>query len=213
MPGSLSPFQLEVLHGFFEKEGGFFLTGGGALVGFHLHHRHTDDLDLFTTSADAFERGKHVLAALASDLGAELQARVESAGFRRYALRRGADLVVVDTVLDRTPQVVADKPLVDGIAVDPPSEILVNKLAALVGRAEERDIIDVYELEKSGLRVDDALAPALRKDGGATPANLAWLLSQITIPDDAKLAGDVPPRELARYIDDLVARLRRLARP
>jgi len=44
----LSPLQIDVLREFFTREQRFVLTGGGALVGFHLQHRSSDDLDLFT---------------------------------------------------------------------------------------------------------------------------------------------------------------------
>ncbi len=33
---------------FFAREQVFFLSGGGALAGFHLRHRMTNDLDFFT---------------------------------------------------------------------------------------------------------------------------------------------------------------------
>lgn len=45
---ALTKLQSEVLRRFFERRRDFFLTGGGALVGFHLRHRVTHDLDLFT---------------------------------------------------------------------------------------------------------------------------------------------------------------------
>ena len=51
--GRLSALQDAVLEAFFATERGFFLSGGGALVGFHLQHRETTDLDLFTSSAEA----------------------------------------------------------------------------------------------------------------------------------------------------------------
>lgn len=44
----LTPLQREILERFFARQSGFFLTGGGALAGFHLGHRETHDLDLFT---------------------------------------------------------------------------------------------------------------------------------------------------------------------
>src|SRR5689334_5959864 len=135
----LAPLQLEVLRAFFAREREFFLTGGGALAGFHLHHRTTDDLDLFTTSEPAFERSRHVLFAVAATLSATLEIKQDAPGFRRYALSRGSDVVITDTVLERTPQLVKEKPELDGVLVDPPIEILANKLTALVGRAEERD--------------------------------------------------------------------------
>ena len=46
----------------------------------------------------------------------------------------------------------ADKSLHGKIRVDPPDEILVNKLTTLVGRAEERDLVDVYFLERAGFQ-------------------------------------------------------------
>jgi len=210
---SLAPLQREVLGAFFAREHGFFLTGGAALAGFHLGHRTTDDLDLFTTTPEAFERSRFVMAEVAAALGVALDVRQDAPAFRRYALSRGDDLVVVDTVLERVPQIVPKKPVIDGIAVDPPFEILANKLTALAGRSEGRDLVDVCALEKAGFRVEDALPHALAKDGGATPATLAWLLSEIDIPDGAALPGGMDARELKRYVADLVGRLRRAARP
>jgi hypothetical protein len=57
--------QDALLEAFFATERGFFLSGGGALVGFHLQHRETTDLDLFTSSAEAFERVRFSLPHLA----------------------------------------------------------------------------------------------------------------------------------------------------
>lgn len=209
----LSPFQLAVLRGFFERERGFHLTGGAALAGFHLGHRRTDDLDLFTADPSAFERGRFVLADLAASLGASLEIRQDAPGFLRAALIRGDEGLVVDVVRDVSAQTAPLKEEHDGIRVDPPAEILANKLTAIVGRAEERDLVDVLCLERAGLRVEDALATALAKDGGCTPATLAWLLSQVTIPDGIELPAGVSPAELRAFVSELVVRLRRLALP
>src|ERR1044071_3340373 len=52
----LTALQREVLDAFFQRERGFFLTRGAAIVGFYLGHRTTDDLDLFTSQPAAFEQ-------------------------------------------------------------------------------------------------------------------------------------------------------------
>lgn len=210
---SLSAVQARILAATFERERGFFLTGGGALVGYHLHHRTTDDLDLFTLDDAAFERGPHVVAAVASALGGSVEVMQDAPGFRRYALSLGSETVVVDLVRERVPQACAEKEVHDGIIVDPPREILANKLCAISGRMEERDLVDVMALERAGYPVEGALASALAKDGGCTPANLAWLISEIRIPDDARLPGGVPGHELKEYLAALVVRLRRAAMP
>lgn len=55
MPASrLTALQAEVLGEFFRREQGFFLTGGAALAGFHLCHRETHDLDLFTLAGPSW---------------------------------------------------------------------------------------------------------------------------------------------------------------
>jgi hypothetical protein len=84
----LSPIQRDVLR-FFARERGFFLTGGAALAGFHLHHRPTTDLDLFTLDDASFERGRHVLGAAVAGLGASLDIRQDAPGFLRTAVTRG----------------------------------------------------------------------------------------------------------------------------
>lgn len=209
----LTDLQVAVLEAFFAREQGFWLTGGAALAGFHLGHRETDDLDLFTGSAEAFERGRPVIEDLAEALGLELRTVQNAPGFRRFAVLRGDEAVVVDLVLERATQLHPDKQALGGIRVDPPDEVFANKLAALVGRMEERDLVDVLLLERSGLRVEDLLGAAHDKDGGCTPATLAWLLSEVTIPDGVELPASVAPSELREWLDGLVRRLRKAAFP
>jgi len=209
----LSALQRDVLAEFFRRERGFFLTGGGALVGYHLHHRFTDDLDLFTLDAAAYERSLHVVPAVAEALGGRLEVRQDAPGYRRYALTKGAETLVVDVVRERVAQVRASKPEIDGVFVDPPEEILANKLTALVGRQEERDLVDVYFLEQRGYSVESALDAALAKDGGCTPATLAWLLSELVIADTTQLPGGLAAPALRTYVAELVKRLRRKAVP
>ena len=209
----LSELQRAALREFFARETGFFLTGGAALVGYYLHHRTTDDLDLFTTDPDAFERARRVLAAVSEALGTTFEVRVGAPDFVRAALTRPDDALVVDLVRERVKQVVPVKPVVDGVAIDPAEEILANKLTALVGRQEERDLVDVLRLEEAGYDLEVALGAALEKDGSCTPATLAWLLSQIQIPDGAALSGNTTAEELRAYVAKLVVRLRRLSVP
>jgi hypothetical protein len=197
----LSPLQRDVLEAFFERERAFRLTGGGALVGYHLRHRTTEDLDLFTRDPDAFARGKSVLADVATALGGTLHVRQDAPGFTRLVLERAGDGVVVDLVKD-VGAPTADPIEIGRIVVDPPAEILANKLTTIVGRAEERDLVDVMFLERAGYSIDSALPVALAKDGGCTPATLAWLLSEMTIPDGISLPAN-----------DLVDRLLVLAAP
>jgi outer membrane protein TolC len=60
---------------------------------------------------------------------------------------------------------------------------------------------------------ESALALASRKDGGLTPAQLAWVLSEIEIGDDADVPGGVSSAELRAFIAELQGRFARLAFP
>jgi predicted nucleotidyltransferase component of viral defense system len=209
----LSRLQREVLQRFFEHDRRWFLTGGGALAGFYLGHRVTDDLDLFTHDQEAFEARARTLQATATSLGAALSSLRESPSFGRYVLSRGDESVVVDLVREYVPSVFPQKRDVAGIRVDPLEEILANKLCAVLSRSEERDLVDLLFLERAGHRAEQGLAAAFAKDGGCTPAALAYLLSQIDVPDGVRLPAGVEPAELREFVRDLSGRLRRAAAP
>jgi hypothetical protein len=218
----LSPFQRQVLEAFFAQENRFFLSGGGALAGFHLGHRRTEDLDLFTIS-DALDDGDRALAVAAADLKATVHQIQTTADFRRRIIRRGEEAVVVDLVRDRAAQGPNAKVNFGAVRVDPPEEILANKLCTLLSRSELRDLVDVQALEKAGFRMEDALPLAQLKDAGLTPASLGWVLSQINLDrlPDGKVIVDGGPEtdampsraELQLFLADLSRRLLTLADP
>lgn len=209
---TLTPLQQTVLAEFFRREAGFFLTGGAALAGFHLGHRTTQDLDLFTPD-DRLDTAERVLAAIAADLGGAVEALTRAGDFRRWILRARNAAVVVDLVRDRVPALHREKPTVDGIRIDPADEILVNKLSALMSRSELRDLIDVRALEAAGFPVDTAMLEGTVKDASLTPAQLGWVLSQITIGESVRLPGGVSSSDVREYLAQLIARLGRMALP
>ncbi len=209
----LTPFQREVLAAFFERERRFYLTGGAALVGFHLHHRTTTDLDLFTVDAEAHAASAYLLADVAGALGGTATIQRHGPGYYRFLLETADDALIVDAVHERVVQLHPVKQDRGGILVDPPEEILANKLTTLLSRSEERDLVDVMTLERAGYALEPALAGACAKDGGCTPAQLAYVLSEVDVPDGVTLPGGVAPRELRLYLADLVKRLRAAALP
>jgi Nucleotidyl transferase AbiEii toxin, Type IV TA system len=210
--GRLTPLQTEILDAFFGLENRFFLTGGGALAGYHLRHRETHDLDLFTLSP-ALEDGVRSLRTTARELGASWQDLRTAPEFRRVLLSRGDDSVIVDLVIEHAEQLHPEKLTYGTVRVDTAEEIFANKLCALLGRSEIRDLVDARALEGLGLSLADALAGGQRKDGGLTAGQLAFVLSEIKIADDVGLPGGVAPLELRDYLRGLIDRLARLAHP
>lgn len=182
------------------------------MAGFYLGHRETHDLDLFTLTDD-IERGFHLIHETAAELGARVEPIQTSPDFRRFLVTRNEEAVVVDLIREYVFQISDEKPLLDGIRVDTPEEIMANKLCTLLSRSEIRDLIDIFELENAGFSLNDALLAASKKDSGLTPAQLAWVLSQIRLGDDAEMPTKISVRKLRNYLQNLIDRLRRLALP
>lgn len=208
----LSPLQRDVLREFFARERRFVLTGGGALVGFHLHHRTSDDLDLFAKPPVGIDEGRRALAAAAEALGGTVESLRAWPEFHRALVRRGEESVVVDLVVDRAPDVAPPETGPDGILLHSLREIAANKICALLGRAELRDLVDLREILSRGLDLQQVLADAERKDGGVSPATLAWLLDGVRIGPEADPPG-VTAADLERFRRELVLRLRRTSLP
>lgn len=204
--------QDDFLKAFFKRENSFFLSGGAALVGFYFGHRETHDLDLFTLENDV-EEGFRLVHEVANDLKAIVEPIQTAPDFRRLLLRRDDEAIVVDLVREYVFQISKEKPVINGIRVDSPEEILANKLCALLSRSEIRDLVDVRELENAGFSLENALQAAEKKDSGLTPAQLAWVLNQISLGEDAQLPGNISASELRDYLMNLIDRLKRLALP
>ncbi len=209
--------QTEVLELFFANTAGFVLTGGAALVGFYAAPRDTTDLDLFTFDPVAFSMTVQAWPSLLKRHGLGLELTRTSPTFQRAVVTRGSDAVVVDVVHDESAQLGQPPLVVDGTAIDTMQQIFVNKITALVGREELRDVVDVRYLEQRGLRVEDNLKHALDKDGGCTPATLAWLLdswsARVASATGARVPGSVASAEVVDFMRTLATRMRKVAFP
>lgn len=139
-----------MLEAFFSEPSAFFLTGGAALAGYHLGHRFTDDLDLFSPPAETMELAVQRVRRAAAAIGAALEPIQEAPEFRRFAVQRGNDTTVIDLVIDRAPQLVVDKEWAGQVRVDPQREIAANKITALLGRTAPRDLVDLFALFDRG---------------------------------------------------------------
>lgn len=206
----LSALQRDLVRALAQRDSGFFLTGGGVLVGFVLGHRTTDDLDLFTTDDATMAQADNLARALGAAVGAEIEALQTTPDHRRYLFVRSDESTRVDFVRDRGPQL-RPKSIREGVAMDSVEEIIANKITTLASRSEIRDVVDLYCLEQAGYRIDDHFDDALRKDAGATPATIAWLLSTLRVPE--RLPGGIPREAIIAYVRELEARLRKRALP
>jgi hypothetical protein len=208
----LTPLQWRILAVLAGIEPGWTLTGGGALAGVYLKHRTTKDLDLFWHGQDRLgDLPREVRDRLSA---AQLEATVLQSGNTFFQLRvsDGSDVCVVDLVADPVPTVVDAQRLSlqdASITVDDPQEILTNKLCALLGRAELRDLVDVRALLAFGADLKKALFDAPRKDAGFSNLTLAWVLKGVRPKALGRLAGlsEQEAQELEAFKESLVTEL------
>lgn len=213
MPGRLSDLQDRILRVTRSVEPPWSLTGGGALAGFHLRHRATRDLDLFWHGLSALgEVPREIEQRLRAD-GLEVSTVSRAPSFHRFQVASPHDTCVVDLVADTSvilePPVRTESSATGPLLVDTPYEIFVNKLCALLGRSEIRDLVDLKALLETGLDLERALSDANRKDAGFSPLVLAWVLRSLPLAVLAGRSGlsSAEAEELAGFRDQLVSRL------
>ncbi len=211
---AVTPLKRDFLKSFFAREKRFFLTGGSALGLFYLQHRFSYDLDLFSVEQPDWIELDGVLRLCAREIGAALEPMRAAPTFRRYKLTRSEQTEIVDIAIDISPQCDPKKPWIDDIRVDTLREIMLNKIATLVSRCELKDIVDLYFLEKAGLRIEDCFEDAQRKDGGLDPGMISLLLNSVSVhelPD--YLIKPLSVDELRAYVSELKRRMALMAYP
>ncbi len=209
---SLGPLQRRILELLADLEPPFVLAGGGAVAGFYFGHRTTRDLDLFWRRRP-----------LLGDLPQEIRYKLTGAGlavtslqtapqFHRFSVETEGERCVLDLVaepatLDAPPLEVALGRV--RIFVESPLALLAQKLCALLGRAEPRDLDDVGRLLDGGTDLRAALALAPSIDGGFSALTLAWVLDRLDLQRIAEASGyDAPKsRELDGVRRALIDRL------
>jgi hypothetical protein len=166
---------------------GFALAGGYAIQAHGFLDRVSEDVDLFTVNEARGQFGDAVAAAVAAfqDAGFKVETTLAGDGFIRLVLT-AADgrSVKVELGIDWR----AHPPV--GLSVGPvlhPDDAVGNKVAALYGRAEVRDFIDVEAILRSGrYSTDDLLRLAAAADPGVEPKMFLLALNALgRLPDQA----------------------------
>lgn len=209
-----TPLKRDFLRAWFAREKRYFLTGGSALGLFYLDHRRSYDLDLFTCSEVGPREVQNLVHQVARAIDAGYEAIQTSPGFQRFQLTRGDESELVDVVTDRTPQLDPEKCEIDGVRVDTPREIIANKLATLLSRAETKDLVDLYFLEQEGHDLMAAIPDAREKDGGWEPAVVSLLLDSLRPAElPAFMIKDLVPEDLEAFIKRLRLAIAALSLP
>jgi predicted nucleotidyltransferase component of viral defense system len=126
--------------------GPLYLTGGTALSRFYLQHRHSDDLVFFANNEDSFATlALKARNKLADTFNLSADKSLQSESFLRIWIEDLGQELKIEFVNDVAFRW-GKSHLVSGIPVDNPGNILANKLTALVGRDEPKDVFDIIAI-------------------------------------------------------------------
>ena len=140
----LYSLQDEVLNIVFKTEKVFYLTGGTALSRFYQAKRYSDDLDFFTHNSRDFIRAlREIKIELIKKF--DIKEEVSSRDFVRFIVN---NTLQVDFVNDMVPQYKKPIYLDNGYIVDNIENILANKITAVIGRDNPKDIFDIFLIDK-----------------------------------------------------------------
>jgi predicted nucleotidyltransferase component of viral defense system len=164
-PSILTEGQRAVLRKLAQEKdlaGEYVLSGGTALAAFHLHHRHSDDLDLFTLHPVDALRMRRFMEGIRRHLkGGDLHI---SRLYDRHIFVLDLPGTPLKVEFTQYPYAPLRTPAVhDGVRVSSLRDIAADKLAAILDRFEPKDYYDLYALLKRRRTTLHALREDLRR--------------------------------------------------
>ncbi len=135
--------QDKVLGAVFEETNEFYLTGGTCLNRFYYEKRYSDDLDFFTNNSDLYRHAINSVFDKFKESSFDFTKTVDSKDFVRFVVSERGQPLQIDFVNDRVKRIGLPVSK-NGILVDTIDNILSNKITAVLGRDEPKDIFDIF---------------------------------------------------------------------
>ena len=161
---ALYDLQDRVLETVFSIDSGFYLTGGTCLHRFYYNKRYSDDLDFFSNDNNLFREEYRATLEKLKNLSFKVVA--DTRDFVRLQVN---ELLQVDFVNDRVKYCGNINRTENGLRIDNSRNILANKISAVIGRDEPKDIFDIYTIAQNEhvewkLAIDDARQKCVFED-------------------------------------------------
>lgn len=143
---ALYELQDRVLRAVFDGDTQFYLTGGTCLHRFHAGKRYSDDLDLFTADHELYRDDVRTALDRIRAVDCTVTTTVDTRDFVRVFVN---DWLKVDLVDDRVHRHGRPEVSREGYRLDNLLNIFANKICALVGRDEPKDVFDLCVLAEA----------------------------------------------------------------
>ncbi len=200
----LYPLQDEVLAVASSVKTGLYLSGGTAVSRGYLHHRFSEDLDLFADDSPSFALWTaRLIEALGKDPRWGVTVLQREDRLIRLALQSKRATLKVEMINDVPARigVIHSHPVLGNL--DSPENLLANKITALLSRDEPKDLADIWGLcTKRGLSLSQAIEGAQGKASGIFPPDLARALCSATEADWNAILWQEEPAPNT-FLDDL----------
>ncbi|MEO8083283.1 MAG: nucleotidyl transferase AbiEii/AbiGii toxin family protein [Ardenticatenales bacterium] len=201
----LYPLQDEVLARLAAVETGFYLSGGTAAARVYLHHRYSDDLDLFVNDDPLFALwADRIVEALHTTARWAVNVQLREARFVRCVVATPQANLKIEMIND-VPGRVGEPWLHAAFGrVDAAENILANKVTALLDRREPKDLADVWGFCcHNGQSLPAAIAGARGKMLGVFIPDVARALASVTADDWARVRWRSPAPPAEQFVRDL----------
>jgi Nucleotidyl transferase AbiEii toxin, Type IV TA system len=173
------------------------IAGGAVINRADTSPRYSNDLDIFHDTAESVvvcaEADVRVLRAA----GYTVQWLLQVVGFYRAELSQGENRMRLDWSYDSAFRFFLVQPDSDFGYCLHPADVAVNKVLALAGRNEIRDLLDILFLDQTYLSLGALMWAACGKDPGYTPSLLLDQANRRAIFHESDLKGE----HLARPVD------------
>lgn len=189
----LYPLQDRVLKVIRQTDTKFYLTGGTAASRGYLQHRYSDDLDFFVNDEPNFKLWvSRIIHALNSTWKTTVLMNEDR--FARLHIEEDDIPLKIEMINDVPAHVgeIVDHPLLGRL--DSAENILANKVSALFGRDEPKDLVDIWAFcFLKNVSLQHAIENAQSKAAGIFPADLARILCSVQKSDLQAIRWINPP--------------------
>lgn len=200
----LYPLQDRALKAVNNLNTSFYLTGGTASSRGYLHHRLSDDIDLFVNDDSRFVLwSERIIQTLSATDDWRLDILQKEERFVRLSLAEKDILLKIEMINDVPSHIGAIR--TDAILgkLDSPENILANKVTAAIDRQEPKDLADIWGFCcKMGFSLNEAITDAHSKAAGIFPADLARVLCS-AVRADWQAVRWIEPPDAEKYLQDL----------